>query len=62
MKFPEYIKDECLRQAVEIAKAYAQSGENKHGPITDFIEQVYKKLLELKTSSFGEDLEKDKGS
>ena len=58
MKFPEYIKDECLRQAVEIAKAYAQSGENKHGPITDFIEQVYKKLLELKTSS----LEEEKGS
>jgi len=58
MKFPEYIKDECLRQAVEIAKAYAQSGENKHGPITDFIEQVYKKLLELKTSS----LKENKGS
>ncbi len=57
MKLPEYIKDECLRQAVEIAKAYAQSGENKHGPITDFIEQVYNKLLELKTSSFKTDKE-----
>ncbi len=48
MDLPEYVKDECLRQAVEIAKAYAQSGENKHGPITEFIEQVYYKLLELK--------------
>jgi len=51
MKLPEYIKDECLRQAVEITKAYAQSGEIKHGSITKFLEQVYKKLLELKTDS-----------
>jgi len=41
-------REECLRQAVEIAKAYAQSGENKHGPITDFIEGVYRKLVEIR--------------
>lgn len=37
-----------MRQAVEIAKAYAQSGENKHGPLAEFIEIVYKKLLYLR--------------
>lgn len=42
-------REECLRQAVEIAKAYAQSGENKHGPMTDFLEGVYRKLLEIRT-------------
>lgn len=48
MELQTFDKEECLRQAVEIAKAYAQSGENKHGPIAEFIEIVYKKLLELR--------------
>jgi len=37
-----------MRRAVEIAKAYAQSGENKHGPLAEFIEIVYKKFLDLR--------------
>lgn len=48
MKLQTYDREECLRQAVEITKAYAQSGENKHGPVTEFLENTYKKLLELK--------------
>ncbi len=48
MELQVYDREECLRQAVEIAKAYAQSGENKHGPLAEFIEIVYKKLLYLR--------------
>ncbi|MDA8162250.1 MAG: hypothetical protein M0022_04995 [Desulfobacteraceae bacterium] len=48
MRLETYDKEECLRQAVEITKTYAQSGENKHGPVTDFLENIYKKLIELK--------------
>ncbi len=52
-----FVREECLRYAVEITKAYAQSGENKHGPVVDFLEAVYKKLLELREKQFleGED-------
>ncbi len=48
MKLETYEREECLRQAVEITRAYAQSGENKHGPVTDFLESIYNKLLELR--------------
>jgi len=48
MKLEIYAKEECLRQAVEITRTYAQSGENKHGPVTELLEQVYHKLLELR--------------
>ena len=48
MKNKAYIQEECLRYAVEITKAYAQSGENKHGPVVEFLESIYKKLLELR--------------
>jgi hypothetical protein len=48
MKLEICAKEECLRQALEITKAYAQSGENKHGPMTEFLELVYQKLLELR--------------
>ncbi len=48
MKLEVFEREECLRQAVEITRAYAQSGENKHGPVTDFLESIYKKLLELR--------------
>lgn len=48
MKLQTYEKEECFRQAVEVTKAYAQSGENKHGPVTEFLENIYKKLIELK--------------
>jgi len=48
MKLKVYAKEECLRQAVEITKTYAQSGENKHGPITEFLDHIYKKLIELR--------------
>lgn len=41
-------QEECLRYAVEITKAYAQSGENKHGNLTDFLENVYEKLVQIK--------------
>ncbi len=51
MKLEAYIKEECLRQAVEITKAYAQSGENKHGPVTELLEQVYRRLLELRAEA-----------
>ncbi len=51
MKLEVYVKEECLRQAVEITKTYAQSGENKHGPITVLLDHVYKKLLELRTDT-----------
>ncbi len=49
MKLKPYSKEECLRQAVEIAKGYARSGENKHGPVPEFLEAVYRKIVELKT-------------
>lgn len=48
MTLETYSKEECLRQAVEITKTYAQSGENKHGPVTELLELVYRKLLELR--------------
>lgn len=54
-KLQTYDKEECLRQAVEIAKSYAQSGENKHGQIADFLETVYNKLLELKKNAVTEE-------
>jgi len=40
---------------VEITKSYAQSGENKHGQIADFLEIVYNKLLELKKHALTEE-------
>ncbi len=43
-----YIKEECLKYAVEITRAYAQSGENKHGPVPDFLENVFRRLLEIR--------------
>ncbi len=49
MRLESYVKEECLRQAVEVAKAYAQSGENKHGPVTELLEQVYRRLLDLRS-------------
>ena len=55
MKLELYSKEECLKQAVEITKAYAQSGENKHGPVPEFLENVFRKLLELKKDSLRED-------
>ncbi len=54
-KLQTYDKEECLRQAVEIAKSYVQSGENKHGQIADFLETVYNKLLELKQHAISEE-------
>ncbi|NDY42509.1 hypothetical protein G3N55_06595 [Dissulfurirhabdus thermomarina] len=54
MKDSTYVREECLRQTVEIAKAYAQSGENKHGPMTEFLDAVYRKLIELR-----EDLDRE---
>ena len=48
MGLNSFEKEECLKQAVEIAKAYARSGENKHGPVADFLEMVYRRLLSLK--------------
>ena len=50
MKLETYEKEECLRQAVEITRAYAQSGENKHGPVNDFLDSIYRKLLEIRSS------------
>lgn len=44
-----YEKEECLKQAVEIARAYASSGENKHGPVTELIENIYNKLLQIRS-------------
>lgn len=55
IKLQTYEKEECLRQAVEITKSYAQSGENKHGQIADFLETVYNKLLELKQHAVSEE-------
>ncbi len=55
MKLEAYVKEECLRQAVEITKAYAQSGENKHGPVTELLEQVYRRLLDLRREISGEE-------
>jgi XTP/dITP diphosphohydrolase len=43
-----YEKNECLKMAVDITRAYAQSGENKHGQLTDVLEKTYEKLLEIK--------------
>lgn len=54
-KLQIYDKEECLRQAVEITKSYAQSGENKHGQIADFLETVYNKLLELRLNAISEE-------
>ena len=48
MTLKGFDKEECLKQAVEITKAYARSGENKHGPVADFLEMVYRRLLSLK--------------
>ncbi len=48
MSLKNFEKEECLKQAVEIAKAYASSGENKHGPVADFLEMVYRRLLRLR--------------
>ena len=53
MDMKDYEKEECLKQAVEIAKAYAQSGENKHGPVADLLETVYRKLLSLRREGDG---------
>jgi hypothetical protein len=50
MKSEIYTKEECLRQAVDITKAYAQSGENKHGAMAEFLDSVYRKLLEISAS------------
>ncbi len=50
MKLELYEQEECLRQAVEITRAYAQSGENKHGPVTDFLDSIYRKLLEIRST------------
>ena len=54
MKIAGYAKEECLRQAVEITRAYAQSGENKHGPVVELLESVYRKLLELRHDALDE--------
>jgi len=43
-----YEKNDCLKMAVDITRAYAQSGENKHGQLTDVLEKIYEKLLEIK--------------
>lgn len=48
MELKVYDREECFRQTVEIAKAYAQSGEMKHGPMTEFLEKIYNKLIEIK--------------
>ncbi len=48
MVLKNFEKEECLKQAVEITKAYARSGENKHGPVADFLEIVYRRLLQLR--------------
>ncbi len=48
MQLKSFDKEECLKQAVEITKAYARSGENKHGNVADFLEMVYRRLLSLK--------------
>ncbi len=52
-----YIKEECLKYAVEITKAYARSGENKHGPVVDFLEAIYNKLIKIKTKSIKEEIQ-----
>ncbi|MGB9712331.1 MAG: hypothetical protein ACP5SG_09470 [Dissulfurimicrobium sp.] len=57
IKLNTYDKEECLRQAVEITKNYAQSGENKHGPVAEFLENVYKKLLELKADVLKDEIQ-----
>ncbi|GEM_PF-775437 len=51
-------KEECLKHAVEITKAYAQSGENKHGNLMDFLEHVYEKLVQIKQSMHFESTKK----
>ncbi len=58
MKLESYVMEECLRQAVEITRAYAQSGENKHGPVTEVLEQVYRKLLSLRSEAMQAQSEK----
>jgi len=50
MKLELYEQEECLRQAVEITRAYAQSGENKHGPVADFLDSIYRKLLAIRST------------
>lgn len=47
----KYEKNECLKMAVDITRAYAQSGENKHGPLIDVLDKVYEKLVEIKRRS-----------
>ncbi len=54
MGLNSFEKEECLKQAVEITKAYARSGENKHGPVADFLEMVYRRLLSLRKEISGE--------
>jgi len=60
MENKKYIQEECLRYAVEITKAYAQSGENKHGPVVDFLEAIYNKLIDIREKHFKKgDVEND---
>ncbi len=54
-----YVKEECLKYAVEITRAYAQSGENKHGPVPEFLEGVFKRLLELRERYIDEEDERE---
>jgi len=57
MKNNDFVREECLRFAVEITKAYARSGENKHGPVAEFLESVYRKLVALRENSTKEEVE-----
>jgi hypothetical protein len=43
-----YEKEECLKNAIDIAKAYASSGENKHGHVADLIESLYRKIVSIR--------------
>jgi hypothetical protein len=44
-----YEKEECLKNAIDIARAYASSGENKHGHVAELVESLYRKLITIRT-------------
>ena len=44
-----YEKEECLKNAIEIVRAYASSGENKHGHVADLVETLYRKIKDIRT-------------
>ena len=54
-----YEKEECLKNAIEISRAYASSGENKHGHVAELMESLYRKLIHIR-SEIKSDSEKNK--